>query len=80
MIDWRNYITVDKDILVGKPHIKETRLSVEFILERLADGWTEEDILENYPRLTQESLKAVFAYLYECMKDGLLFVSLERRA
>ncbi|WP_421889465.1 DUF433 domain-containing protein [Marinoscillum sp.] len=37
-----------------------------------AQGWTEQQILDNYPRLTQESLQAVFAYIQECLKDGLL--------
>jgi uncharacterized protein (DUF433 family) len=52
----------DKDILLGKPVVKGTRLSVEFILERFASGWTEAQVLENYPRLTKEDLQAVFAY------------------
>lgn len=80
MIDWKEYITTDENILVGKPIIKETRLSVEFILERLANGWTEEEILENYPRLSKNAIKAIYAYTYECMRDGLLFFSKEQRA
>lgn len=72
---WQDYIVSDKEILNGKPAIKDTRLSVEFILERFADGWSEKDILENYPRLSKKALQAVFAYAYECLKDGLLFHS-----
>lgn len=49
---------------------------MEFILERLADGWTEQEILENYPRLAKDALQAVFAYAYECMKDGMLYTPL----
>ena len=45
-----------------KPTIKGTRLSVEFIIDRLASGWTEEDLLINHPRLTKEDLQAVFIY------------------
>jgi uncharacterized protein (DUF433 family) len=63
-----------------KPIIKDTRLSVEFILERLANGWAEEDILENYPRLSKEAIQAIYAYTYECMRDGLLLVRKEQRA
>ena len=44
----------DKNILLGKPTIKGIRLSVEFIIERLARGWTQEQLLENYPRLSRE--------------------------
>jgi uncharacterized protein (DUF433 family) len=72
-MDWSERIVSDPEVLVGKPTIKGTRLSVELILDRLADGWTENDLLESYPRLTKEDLQAVFAYLQECMQDGLLF-------
>ncbi|MEM8525386.1 MAG: DUF433 domain-containing protein [Bacteroidota bacterium] len=71
---WTNYITTDDEVLLGKPTIKSTRLSVEFILERLANGWTEEEILENYPRLTKAAFRAIFAYVYDCMRDGLLYI------
>jgi uncharacterized protein (DUF433 family) len=66
--------------LAGKPIIKDTRLSVEFILEKLANGWAEEDILENYSRLSKEAIQAIFAYTYECMRDGLSLVRKEQRA
>jgi uncharacterized protein (DUF433 family) len=63
-VNWRDYISSDDGILPGKPTITGTRLSVEFLLERLADGWTEQDLLDNYPRLTREALQAVFAYVH----------------
>lgn len=72
-MNWRNHIQSDKAVLVGKPTIKGTRISVEFLIERLATGWTEAQILENYPRLTKEDLQAVFAYIHECIQDGLLY-------
>jgi len=72
-MDWMEKIVSDPEVLVGKPTIKGTRLSVEFILERLADGWTEQQLLENYPRLTSEDLRAVFAYATESLKDGLFY-------
>ena len=80
MVDWRDHIHSDEKILMGEPVVKGTRLAVEFILERLATGWTEKQVLENYPRLTKQGLKAVFAYAYECMKDGLLFSAELKRA
>lgn len=70
-MDWTERIVSDPEVLVGKPTIRGTRLSVEFILERLADGWTEQQLLESYPRLTSEDLRAVFAYATESLKDGL---------
>ncbi len=70
---WQEYITSDPKILAGKPIIKGTRLSVEFILNLLAEGWSIEEILENYPILTMESLKAVFAFVAECMREELIY-------
>ena len=71
-MNWHDKIVSDTDVLLGKPTVKGTRISVEFILERLADGWTEQQILENYPRLTREDLQAIFSYAAESLKDGLL--------
>jgi uncharacterized protein (DUF433 family) len=48
-MDWRPYIPSDPDILVGKPVVKGTRLAVDFILNLFASGWTQEQVLENYP-------------------------------
>ena len=64
-MNWQDHIISDKNILLGKPTIKGTRLSVEFIIERLANGWTEQQLLDNYPRLTNESLHAVLAFILE---------------
>jgi len=72
-MNWRNYIETNDNILVGKPVIKGTRLSVEHIINLLASGWTEQQILENYPRLNKESLRAVFSYIQEFIKDGLFY-------
>nr|MDQ3041801.1 DUF433 domain-containing protein [Acidobacteriota bacterium] len=44
-MNWQNKIASDKNILLGKPPIKGTRFSVEFIIERLASGWTQEQLL-----------------------------------
>ncbi|HSK73742.1 MAG TPA: DUF433 domain-containing protein [Pyrinomonadaceae bacterium] len=71
-MNWQDKIVSDKEILLGKPTIKGTRVSVEFILERLADGWTEEQLLENYPRLKREDLQAVFAFVANCLKVSLM--------
>lgn len=56
------YITADPAVLVGKPVIKGSRLSVEFILELIAEGWSEADMLRNYPGLTREQILACVAY------------------
>jgi len=80
MNNWRTYIVSDDDVLLGKPTIKGTRLSVEHVIGLLAEGWTETQLLENYPRLTPDSLKAVFSYIQECIKDGMLFSPPKRTA
>lgn len=72
-MNWKDRIVSNRDILLGKPVIKGTRISIEFILERLADGWTEEKILESYPHLSREDIHAVFAYLNDFAKNGLIF-------
>ena len=56
------YIVVDPTILVGKPIIRGTRLSVEFIVQLLAQGWTEADIQKNYPGVTHEQIAACLHY------------------
>ena len=70
----------DNEILLGKPTIKGTRISVEHIVGLMAQGWNENEILENFPRLTKESLQAVFAYIQDCINDGLLFTPTRKTA
>ncbi|HVZ98110.1 MAG TPA: DUF433 domain-containing protein [Chitinophagaceae bacterium] len=79
-MNWQEYIVSDKEILLGKPTIKGTRISVEHIIALMAQGWTENQILENYPRLSKESLQAVFSYIRECMHDGLLYTPSRKTA
>ena len=77
MINWREHIHHDEKILAGKPVIKNTRISVELILELFATGWTEEMILESYPKLTAKDIKAVFSYLRDCVQQELYFPLLQ---
>jgi len=72
-MNWQDYIVSDNGILNGKPTIKGTRVSIELLLELLSMGWTEKQILESYPTLPQESLKAVFSYLKTCIQQELYF-------
>ncbi len=60
-MDWRPYIHSDPNVLLGKPVVKGTRLAVDFLLRLFAAGWTEEQVLESYPTLTREALRAVLA-------------------
>lgn len=72
-MNWQKRIVSDKKILLGKPVVKGTRISVEHIIGLLAEGWSEQQVLENYPRLTHTDLQAVFSYIQDCIKDGMLF-------
>lgn len=60
--EWTTRIAIDDKILTGKPVIKGTRLAVEFIIELLACGWSEDEILENYPGVEIEDIRACLAY------------------
>ena len=73
-MNWKEYIHSDAEVLSGKPVVKGTRLSVEFLLDLFAAGWTEKQVLDNYPTLTPQSLRAVFAFAAECMHEEALFV------
>jgi uncharacterized protein (DUF433 family) len=61
-MDWKERIVVNPNILVGKPVVKGTRIAVEFIVDLLAQGWSEEEILRNYPGLTREDIRACLCY------------------
>jgi len=71
--DWRSRIAVDPSILAGKPIIKGTRISVELILDFLANGWTIERILENYPQLKKDDIIAVLKYATEILKEERVY-------
>jgi len=72
-MNWDDYIAVDDSVLSGKPVIKGTRLAVEFIIALLAEGWTEADILRNYPGLTHEHILACLAYAKDRLTEEQVF-------
>ena len=61
-MNWQDRIVVDPQVLVGKPVIKGTRMSVEFIVGLLAEGWTHEQILKEYDHLGAEDIQAALQY------------------
>ena len=79
-MNWKEHIVSDKDVLIGKPTIVGTRISVAHIVNLLSQGWSEAQILENYPMLTKESLQAMFLYLQDCLNDGLLYSPIKKSA
>ena len=72
-MNWQDYIVSDNKILLDKPTIKGTRISIELILELLSSGWTEKQILYSYSTISSESLRAIFSYLKVCIQQELYF-------
>lgn len=72
-MEWKQYITADPATLTGKPVIAGTRLSVEFILELIAEGWSEAEILRNYPGITHEQILACVAYAKDRLSEESIF-------
>ncbi|MCH8207961.1 MAG: DUF433 domain-containing protein [Nitrospinae bacterium] len=68
-MDWRERIVGDQKVLAGKPVIKGTRISVELVIDLLANGWTREQILRNYPHLSAEDIAACLHYAHDVVKD-----------
>ena len=68
-MEWQGRIVTDSETLYGKPRIAGTRIAVEFLLDLLASGWSEAQILNEYPHLKPDDLQAVFAFVRDCLKD-----------
>jgi uncharacterized protein (DUF433 family) len=73
-MDWKERITVDPKVLVGKPVIKGTRIAVEFVIDLLAWGWTREQILREYEHLTSEDIRACLAYASDVLKSERVYL------
>jgi uncharacterized protein (DUF433 family) len=74
-VELRDRIVLDPKILVGKPTVRGTRISVEMILGLLADGWTYETILSEFPHLTREDILACLAFARDTIAEELYFQS-----
>ena len=61
-MNWPARISIDSEVLQGKPVVKGSRLAVEFIVDLLAQGWTSEDFLLNYPGLTAADIQGCLSY------------------
>ncbi|MCB9282634.1 MAG: DUF433 domain-containing protein [Lewinellaceae bacterium] len=72
MKDWRNHIESKPTILYGKPVIKDTRIPVDLLLEKLSEGETIDDLLKAYPRLKKEDIFAALAFAAEMIKSEVV--------
>jgi uncharacterized protein (DUF433 family) len=68
-MNWQDRICVDPKVLGGKPVIKGTRLAVEKIVELMAAGWSEQQIIENHPGVSHEDISACLFYASEVLKS-----------
>jgi uncharacterized protein (DUF433 family) len=72
-MEWQHRVVLDPKILVGKPVVKGTRIAVEFVIELLAEGWTESQILHNYPGLAREDIQACLRYASDLLHAEKLY-------
>ena len=63
VMNWQDRIILDPQVLAGKPIIRGTRIAVELALEMLGAGWSEADLLSNYPHLTHADILACLQYV-----------------
>ncbi len=71
-------IVSDPTIMMGKPVIAGTRITVELILEKLAAGETPQQILEAHPRLTDEGIKAALAFAAQALRYDVVYPTIEK--
>ena len=73
--NWQRHIVVNSAVLSGKPVVKGTRLAVEFVLGLLAQGWSEAEILRNYPGLSHGRILACVAYAQARLNEERVFAT-----
>ena len=76
----RKYVVSDPSVMTGKPVIKGTRITVEFILEKLAAGETVDQILEAHPRLSRDAIHEALSFAAEALKADVIYPVSEARA
>lgn len=72
-MDLRDRIMINPEVLVGKPVVRGTRIAVELVLDLLSEGVSEEEILENYPRLTHDDILACIQYANTLVKSESVY-------
>lgn len=68
-MDWKARIVADPAVMLGKPCIRGTRISVEWLLERLSAGWDTPMLIDAYPHLVAEDIQAALAFAAELLRD-----------
>lgn len=73
MVKWQEHITIDPDIMFGKPCFRGTRIPVELILEKIALGQPLDDLLKSYPKLSGKSIQAAQLYALDAVRNDIIF-------
>ena len=73
MIDWTQHIETNPKVLYGKPVINNTRIPVDLLLEKLAAGYSYDDLIDAYPKLRNEDIIACLLFASETIKNQLVF-------
>ena len=73
MVEWRERIEVNPEVMTGEPVIKGTRLTGDHVVELLAEGWTTSQIIEEYPGVSAEDISACLAYASELIKSEKVY-------
>ena len=71
-MDYKQYIERNPNIMLGKPIIKGTRITVELLIRKLADGYNIDNILQSYPHLTKEQIFATLEYAADIIANELI--------
>lgn len=71
--EWEDYIEADPDVLAGNAVVAGTRIAVDRVLGLLAEGWSEPQVIDAYPGLSREALRAIFAFAAEVVREQRLF-------
>lgn len=74
-MNWRDHIYSDPSIMFGKPCIKNTRIPVDLILEKLGNGYSIGDLLDAYPKISEEDIKACMLYASVSINNITEFIS-----
>lgn len=74
-LNWQDYISTDPKIMFGKPVIRGTRIPVELILEKLANGESVEHLLKAYPRITREDISACLFFAQHSVKNDVVYAA-----
>jgi len=74
-MNYKNHITASPDIMMGKPVIKGTRITVELILKKLSEGMKNDELLKAYPNISEEDILAVLAYSADVISKEEILVS-----